>query len=58
MAMDVFCPIESAAGTVVTFRGRMSGEDFRVRLEPGRAAMMLVTKDGCVHASYNYLKED
>jgi hypothetical protein len=44
---------ESAAVSRVTFRDRLSGEDLRVPLSPGRAALLLVTRDGKVAASYN-----
>lgn len=44
---------ESAASAPVVFRDRMSGADIRVSLEPGRAALMLVGRDGHIITSYN-----
>jgi hypothetical protein len=49
---------ESAARTAVEFRDRLSGDKFRVSLDPGRATLLLVAKDGRILASYNYRKED
>jgi hypothetical protein len=44
---------ESASTADVTFRDKMSGADFHISLAPGRAALMLVGKDGKIIASYN-----
>jgi len=38
----------------VSFRDRASGKDFAGRLEPGRAALLLVGDDGAVLATYNW----
>ena len=38
----------------VSFRDRSSGKEFSGRLEPGRAALLLVGDDGSVLASYNW----
>jgi hypothetical protein len=38
----------------VSFRDRISGKEFVGRLEPGRAAMLLVGEDGGLLASYNW----
>ncbi len=40
--------------TEVSFRDRASGKEFAGRLDPGRAAMLLVGDDGSVLASYNW----
>jgi hypothetical protein len=45
---------ESAGKATVKFRDHLSGEDVRVNIEPGRAALLLVGKNGKVLASYNY----
>ncbi|MCX6637140.1 MAG: hypothetical protein NT090_18955, partial [Acidobacteria bacterium] len=42
--------VESKA--VARFRDLASGRDFQVTLEPGRAALLLVHRDGKVAASY------
>lgn len=44
---------ESEGTAPVAFRDRMSGADLRVSLAPGRAALLLVGRDGRVIASYN-----
>jgi len=44
---------ESAGTSPVEFRDNLSGRNFEVNLAPGRAALMLVGKDGRVIASYN-----
>ena len=38
----------------VSFRDRASGKEFAGRLEPGRAALLLVGEDGSLLASYNW----
>ena len=38
----------------VSFRDRTSGKEFAGRLEPGRAALLLVGEDGSLLASYNW----
>jgi hypothetical protein len=38
----------------VSFRDRASGKEFSGRLDPGRAALLLVGEDGTVLASYNW----
>ena len=38
----------------VSFRDRSSGKEFSGRLEPGRAALLLVGDDSSVLASYNW----
>ena len=38
----------------VSFRDRTSGKEFSGRLEPGRAALLLVGEDGSLLASYNW----
>ncbi len=38
----------------VSFRDRTSGKEFSGRLEPGRAALLLVGEDGGLLASYNW----
>ncbi len=44
---------ESAGTVPVEFRDKLSGKDFHVNLSSGRAALMLVDKDGNILASYN-----
>ncbi|MGD0591212.1 MAG: hypothetical protein ABSA44_10505 [Bacteroidota bacterium] len=44
---------ESAGTAPVTFRDKLSGEDFRVKLAPGRAVLLLIGKNGRILASYN-----
>jgi hypothetical protein len=44
---------ESAGTDPVTFKDKKSGVDFRVNISPGRAALLLVGKDGKIIASYN-----
>jgi hypothetical protein len=44
---------ESASPARVTFRDKKSGVDFNVTIAPGRAALLLVGKDGKIIASYN-----
>jgi hypothetical protein len=44
---------ESASTAPVTFKDIKSGIDFRVNIAPGRAALLLVGKDGKIIASYN-----
>ncbi len=44
---------ESSEDTPVTFKDKKSNTDFTVNIEPGRAALMLVGKDGKIKASYN-----
>ncbi|MGD0339072.1 MAG: cellulase family glycosylhydrolase [Bacteroidota bacterium] len=44
---------ESTSTTPVEFRDRMSGTHFHVNLAPGRAALMLIGRDGRILASYN-----
>ena len=44
---------ESAGTAPVIFRDKLSGEDFRVKLAPGRAALLLIGKNGRILASYN-----
>jgi len=45
---------ESAEPANVAFRDRASGKQLSGRLEPGRAAMLVVGEDGAVRASYNW----
>jgi hypothetical protein len=45
---------ESADISPVTFRDKKSSTDFTISIEPGRAALLLVRKDGKIVASYNY----
>ncbi len=47
---------ESAGKGVAKFRDGLSGTEFHVSLEPGRAALLLVARDGRILASYNYRK--
>jgi len=49
---------ESAARSVASFRDSMSKADLQVGLEPGRAALLLVSREGRLVASYNYPRED
>jgi hypothetical protein len=44
---------ESANSSPFEFHDNLSGKRFMVHLEPGRAGLMLVDKDGKVEASYN-----
>jgi hypothetical protein len=44
---------ESESDAPVAFRDKMSGAEFRVNLAPGRAALLLVGRDGRILASYN-----
>jgi hypothetical protein len=44
---------ESASDDPVSFRDTMSGKEFLVNLAPGRAALMLVGREGRILASYN-----
>jgi len=44
---------ESVSSSQVAFRDKMSGEDFRISLPPGRAALLLVGRNGHIIASYN-----
>lgn len=44
---------ESMGLSPVAFRDKMSGADFRISLAAGRAALMLVGRDGHLLASYN-----
>ena len=46
---------ESADAATVAFKDKMSGADFHVSLAPGRAALLLVGRDGRILASYNAL---
>ena len=41
--------------TGISFRDTRSGKDFAGKLEPGRAALLLVSDKGEVLASYNWL---
>jgi hypothetical protein len=45
---------ESANRTTVKFRDSTSGTGFRVSVDPGRGALLLVARDGRVLASYRY----
>ncbi len=45
---------ESATAQEVSFKDNASGKDIRGRLEPGRAALLLVSKSGQVLATYNW----
>jgi hypothetical protein len=44
---------ESASTDPIAFKDKKSGVDFRVNIAPGRAALLLVGKDGKILASYN-----
>ena len=44
---------ESSAPRRVSFRDRRSGKDVELDLDPGRAAVVLVTADGEVPARYD-----
>ncbi len=44
---------ESASNAPVAFRDGLSGEKIRVTLAPGRAALLVVGRDGRILASYN-----
>jgi len=44
---------ESAKSDPVVFRDVTSGKEFQVSIAPGRAALLLIGKNGRVHASYN-----
>ena len=44
---------ESMESSPVAFRDKMSGADFRISLDAGRAALLLVGRDGHLLASYN-----
>jgi hypothetical protein len=46
---------ESAGTAPVAFKDKKSGADFNVKIAPGRAALLLVGKDGKIIASYNVL---
>jgi hypothetical protein len=48
---------ESAGKALARFRDILSGAEFGVSVEPGRAVLLLVARDGRIVASYNYLKE-
>ena len=45
---------ESAETVNVSFHDALSGNEFAGKLDPGRAAMVLVGRDGAVRASYNW----
>ncbi len=45
---------ESDSQKTVSFRDAASGKEFRTALEPGRAALLLVGRDGHVIADYNW----
>ena len=45
---------ESSSSTLLRFRDTRSGKDFSTRLEPGRAALLLVSRKGELLASYNW----
>jgi len=44
---------ESAGAAAVAFLDKLSGADFHVNLPPGRAALLLIGRDGRILASYN-----
>jgi hypothetical protein len=44
---------ESTASSAVAFRDKLSGAEFRMSLAEGRAALLLVGRDGHLLASYN-----
>lgn len=44
---------ESTGTTPFTFRDKKSSTDFTINIEPGRAALLLVGKNGKIIASYN-----
>jgi hypothetical protein len=44
---------ESAGTAPVAFKDKKSGADFSINVAPGRAALLLVGKDGKIIASYN-----
>jgi hypothetical protein len=44
---------ESASTAPITFKDKKSGVDLRVNIAPGRAALLLVGKDGKIISSYN-----
>jgi hypothetical protein len=44
---------ESAGAAPIEFRDKLSGADFRVSLSPGRAALLLISREGRILASYN-----
>lgn len=45
---------ETSSTEIVAFRDEASGKEFRVTLEPGRAALGLVSRKGELLASYNW----
>jgi hypothetical protein len=45
---------ESAQGADVSFQDRASGKELNGHLDPGRAALLLVSDDGKLAASYNW----
>jgi hypothetical protein len=45
---------ESGTRQAVSFRDAASGKELNTALDPGRAAMVLVRRDGAVAASYNW----
>jgi hypothetical protein len=49
---------ESAVKAQAGFRDNLSKAEFRVSIEPGRAVLLLVSKDGRILASYNFRKEE
>lgn len=44
---------ESTGTAPVEFRDKLSGKNFRITLAPGRAALLLIDKDGRMISSYN-----
>lgn len=44
---------ESSSSVPFSFKDTKSGKDFSINLEPGRAALMLIGKDGQILSSYN-----
>ena len=45
---------ESSSSAPVRFRDAASGKDFAAKLDPGRAALLLISRKGEVLASYNW----
>jgi hypothetical protein len=44
---------ESSSSVPFSFKDSESKTNFRINLEPGRAALMLIGKDGRIISSYN-----
>ncbi|MGH9403114.1 MAG: hypothetical protein ACRD2P_13500, partial [Terriglobia bacterium] len=43
-----------SAGKQVSFRDKVSGKEFFGQLDPGRAALLMISRQGRLLASYNW----